>query len=555
MPTSPTTLSVRHAPLAGCIAWLMAPGRAAVQLLFALSGYLAADASSGDWLVNPVTTPVSLRPWSSSAGDNRLHTSDGDNRLHSSGLELSNGLISRRFVLQQRPASGYWATWDFVSHLEDSGETSLLRSLTPETVVTLDGVEYPVGGLIDASCVGAASMQCKTPAGAFMNRSTAVIPDPTAFRYVSHRLSAPEKPFAWTPGTRGSPPNVQWPPVGQHLTVTFQAPPGAPPAVAIITVEVHYEMYVGHPILTKWISLSTNATAYSRHPNPQSSAGAAAEAAAAQPLTCSAVGGCSQCPGAVYMRECSTAAPAPGGESQNWAYIAANKSLVNRGMCLSVAGADHGSVCPHLVACNASDISQQWDFSTQNGYWGPVRSLDASALVCSGPSPPGCCAGVTANRKDAGAWWNLGACSSEPSQQQFVLAGTHLIEIDSLLCAAAKPPHSVPSPSPAPPGPPGPPAPPMVATLGQIQVETLALNQPYSPLPFQAYRQSDAKEEAFAHDGLGPDPRYKGDGKLHVELEYEYSDVVRWGYSAHQFSGASEPVMVRRPLRPFWRHF
>lgn len=79
--------------------------------------------------------------------------------------------------------------------------------------------------------------------------------------------------------------------------------------------------------------------------------------------------------------------------------------------------------------------------------------------------------------------------------------------------------------------------------LTQVQVETLAVNQPYSPLPFMAYLQPDAADSAFSHGGAGPDPRYKGDGKLHIELEYEYSDVVKWGWSPNGLSGASEPIV------------
>jgi hypothetical protein len=44
---------------------------------------------------------------------------------------------------------------------------------------------------------------------------------------------------------------------GLHLAVTFSAPTNAPLNIASTVVVVHYEMYVGHPILTKWISIST----------------------------------------------------------------------------------------------------------------------------------------------------------------------------------------------------------------------------------------------------------------------------------------------------------
>ena len=41
----------------------------------------------------------------------------------------------------------------------------------------------------------------------------------------------------------------------------------------------------------------------------------------------------------------------------------------------------------------------------------------------------------------------------------------------------------------------------------------------------------------------GDGPRYNGDGKLHVELEFEYSDIVRWAL-AFPDAGASEPSLA-----------
>ena len=119
---------------------------------------------------------------------------------------------------------------------------------------------------------------------------------------------------------------------------------------------------------------------------------------------------------------------------------------------------------------------------------------------------------------------------------QFALVGTHLVNSDSMLCAAATP-HAGPAPAP-PPGPAPSPPPSTVATLQQIEVETLALNQPYSPMPYEAYIQPTSLGPD-AISPTGPDPRYKGDGKLHIELEYEYSDEVRWGFEPTEYAGES----------------
>ena len=143
--------------------------------------------------------------------------------------------------------------------------------------------------------------------------------------------------------------------------------------------------------MTKWVSLSTNATFaeswherqehhhhhhHHRHQN---------DAAGVPPTPCSGTGGCDKCPGSVFMRACSASGPAAGGESQDWHYDPANKSLLNSGRCLSSAGANPGSGCPHLAACNASDAAQGWALTVESENAGRLKSLDAAS--CTGVSP------------------------------------------------------------------------------------------------------------------------------------------------------------------------
>ena len=118
-----------------------------------------------DWLVHPPHTPVLLEPWRATDGSGLT------------GIVLSNGLISRRFAL----GPNMWATWDFVSHLEDTGDVSLLRSPAPETKVSLDGTTYAVGvgGLVlkaqnTTAGVTAESGSCLAQHGLARRRSTAL---------------------------------------------------------------------------------------------------------------------------------------------------------------------------------------------------------------------------------------------------------------------------------------------------------------------------------------------------------------------------------------------
>ena len=49
-----------------------------------------------------------------------------------------------------------------------------------------------------------------------------------------------------------------------HLTVRFEAPVGAPAELAKVVVNVHYEMYVGAPVLVKWVEVFNGNSSASR---------------------------------------------------------------------------------------------------------------------------------------------------------------------------------------------------------------------------------------------------------------------------------------------------
>ncbi len=149
-------------------------------------------------------------------------------------LTLSNGLISRVFTLT--PDFG---TVDFQSLTE---ENSILRAISPEAFITINGIQYAIGGL-EADVKHS-----------YLNRSSLTLTvNPNAYHYVSYSLSSPEAPFHWEPGLRHSPPDALWPPKGLTLNVKFVSP-NASKAMSP-TIYVHYEMYQGAPILAKWVSV------------------------------------------------------------------------------------------------------------------------------------------------------------------------------------------------------------------------------------------------------------------------------------------------------------
>ena len=212
-----------------------------------------------DWLVHRITTPVTLTPESSSPITCRpppIPPSSSPSPSPSPPLtppclRLTNGLLSRVFLF-----SPTFGTVDLYSH---SSRRSLLRTLTPEAVLSLDGHPYPIGGLqLDPS----PSTSPTPPEHAYANRSAwRLTTDPTAWTYHSHSTSAPLAPFPWTPGTRHSPTDVQWPPRGLRLSVTWQAPASAPPSHGVLLVQSHYEMYEGLPLLAQWLSVNSSSAA------------------------------------------------------------------------------------------------------------------------------------------------------------------------------------------------------------------------------------------------------------------------------------------------------
>jgi hypothetical protein len=197
--------------------------------LFALASCAAAAAQLiPDWLVAPPSS------WPMPA-----FTPNADG-----SWTLSNGLVSRTFIFS--PAFG---TVDFFSAARGA---SLLRAINNEGAIGLDGTTYTLGGII----------QTGTYYHAYLNRSDLGIEiDPSGWNATSWSLSAPTAPFPWTPGTRGSPSDVAWPPAGLTLYVVLAAPASAPPAHRAVSVMLHYQLVVGVPLLTVWMSVNSTGAA------------------------------------------------------------------------------------------------------------------------------------------------------------------------------------------------------------------------------------------------------------------------------------------------------
>ena len=157
-------------------------------------------------------------------------------------LLLSNGLTSREFALT--PAFGT-VDWTLNATTAHGGLQSMFRAVMPEGQVTLDNTTFDIGGLAQARTFRA-----------YCNRSEFELTNETAnpaFRYVSHTVGSPLAPFPWVPGTRYSPPEYKWPPAGKNLAVVFAAPQHT--AYRDYKLTMHYEIYDGLPLISKWFTL------------------------------------------------------------------------------------------------------------------------------------------------------------------------------------------------------------------------------------------------------------------------------------------------------------
>ena len=164
-----------------------------MAVLALLVAAAAASAVPADWLVAPA----------SSLGHASLSTGAGGR-----GLVLGNHLIERAFTVEPD-----FACTSFRS-LMASPPSEILRSVQPEALVQLDGIDYHVGGLVLPTAGGSncSADACPDAArrGVFTDAATlaTMVRNESAFNYLRHSSGQPKPRFEWTPGTRHAPSDV-----------------------------------------------------------------------------------------------------------------------------------------------------------------------------------------------------------------------------------------------------------------------------------------------------------------------------------------------------------
>jgi hypothetical protein len=148
-------------------------------------------------------------------------------------ITLQNGLVRR--VIELAPNAATVAFDDLINR------DALVRSVRPEARVELDGTHYDVGGLL-----GQKVHNYLDPA--WLKDLTA---DPAAFHCTGATFGKTAERFPWKPRPEWMPKPLPWPPPGAAVTLSF----AGPAAVANVIVDVHYEIYDGLPLISKWITV------------------------------------------------------------------------------------------------------------------------------------------------------------------------------------------------------------------------------------------------------------------------------------------------------------
>src|SRR5215510_6550736 len=161
----------------------------------------------------------------------------------SKDIVLNNGLIRRAFRLGVNAA-----TVEFDNLTADQ---PLLRAVRPEAILKVDDSEVAVGGLKGQTNHG------------YLRREwiDSLTNDPSALQFTGFEVGPVRERLAWKRKRYSS--NMPWPPPGVALTLNFSgagslSQSNRPNTLTNLSVSVHYEMYDGIPLLSKWITISNS---------------------------------------------------------------------------------------------------------------------------------------------------------------------------------------------------------------------------------------------------------------------------------------------------------
>lgn len=154
-------------------------------------------------------------------------------------LILSNGLIRRVWRLSP---NGACVAFDNLM----TGQ-AMLRSVRPEARLTIDGKPLDVGGIVGQ------------PNHAFLLPEwlESMKADPQAMRLIGFDIGKPAERIAWGRRRRAAS-DATWPPKGAYLRMDYALASETEDGIggkSSVRVSVHYELYDGVPVISKWITV------------------------------------------------------------------------------------------------------------------------------------------------------------------------------------------------------------------------------------------------------------------------------------------------------------
>jgi hypothetical protein len=163
---------------------------------------------------------------------------------HPGEIVLDNGLLRRTFRIAPNGAT--------VGLDNLMTGQAVIRGVKPEALIMVNGVSYEVGGL-----TGQPNYAYILPE--WLEQMKA---DPEAFSFTGFEVGRPEERFAWKQ-VRHHAPRVAWPPPGVYLRMDYEPPAASalgadgplPGEQGRVRVSVHYELYDGVPVMSKWITV------------------------------------------------------------------------------------------------------------------------------------------------------------------------------------------------------------------------------------------------------------------------------------------------------------
>ena len=191
-------------------------------ILFTLSALLMVGAANAlDWLIDPTPFKAQIE-------------------VGEKSIALGNGLVRREIQISPNAA-----TISF--RRQDAGE-EFVRAIRPEAEIVINGVRCDVGGLVGQPVHNYILPQ-------WLDEMTA---DPKAFQFVDYKIGPTQERFPWKKRLEWMPGDAPWPPPGKRVSLIFKTGEiiaKRHPALKNVRVIVHYEIYDGLPVISKWLTV------------------------------------------------------------------------------------------------------------------------------------------------------------------------------------------------------------------------------------------------------------------------------------------------------------